>query len=97
MNGPNWVWMLGTLPGLVALIGAAIGYGRLQARLSNVERDVEKLGTLADTVTRIDERTKTTASSLEKIETGLSRVSDWIMSGALNFIRDSHHNGPPGR
>ena len=63
----------GGAAGLVALLGSAFAYGKVVQRLTNVEKEVEKLSNLGETVTRIDERTKATATSVEEIKRKLER------------------------
>lgn len=49
---------LSAIPGVLALVGAALGIGRASQRLRTLELRVNELTDLKDTVTRIDERTK---------------------------------------
>jgi hypothetical protein len=44
------------LSGLLALIGAALGYGRLQQRIEQHAQELLKLSSNADTLARLDER-----------------------------------------
>lgn len=87
MEGPDWNTIVSAGPGVLALIAAAVGYGRLQQRLTSVERDVEKLSKLSESVVRIDERTKSTENSILEIKQSVGDISRYITDGALGVIR----------
>ncbi len=55
------------MPGVLALIGAALGIGRASQRLRTLETRVNELSDLKDTVTRIDERTKQAAEAHKQL------------------------------
>lgn len=68
------VW-LSAVPGIVSLLAFFVGYGALQNRMKNVEGDMEnvqreiaELRAVATTVARIDERTKATASQVDRMD-----------------------------
>lgn len=50
--------VLSAIPGLVALAVALIGIGRASQRLRTLEKRMDEVAELKDTVSRIDERTK---------------------------------------
>lgn len=93
MNGTNIAQILFAgvaiigLPGVLALVAALVGYGKLQQRLTAVEIDVAKLSDLSNSVTRIDERTKSQASDMREIKNSVVTLTDHILSGALDLIR----------
>lgn len=81
-------------PGIIALIGAAVGYGRLMQRMSAVESDVHELKGLNETVARIDERTKAGAEDMKAVRADLSS----IVGSALEMIRSyAPRQTPPRR
>lgn len=72
---------VGGVSGIVALLGAAVGYGRLQARLNTVERDVSKLGGLSEQVGRIDERTKNTDENVKDLKESVKELTSALLAG----------------
>jgi hypothetical protein len=75
MDAGAWI-SLGSAVGVLA--SAAVGYGllhgrvkALEDRMNKVEEVVKAVGTLTETVGRIDERTKTTKEAVERIENRL--------------------------
>lgn len=88
MSISDGIAVLGSVPGILALIAWAVGYGKLQQRLTNVEEDVRKLSDLTEQVTRIDERTKHTDESIKEVKSTLNRLSGHIFDGALDAIRN---------
>jgi methyl-accepting chemotaxis protein len=91
-DGAAWVWQAFSVgPGLLALAGAAIGYGRLQQRMQTLERDVERLTKLDDKVgaivadmARVDERTKNIAEGMEDVKGALEEIRQ-VMQEARSF------------
>ena len=65
----------GGAAGLVALLGSAFGYGRIVQRLTTVEKEVEKLSSLSETVARIDERVLSVAEGIKDIKQQLETVT----------------------
>lgn len=72
---------VGGVAGLVALLGAAVGYGRLQSKITTLERDVAKLSDLGDKVSRIDERTKNTDDNVKDLKTSVQDLTNALLNG----------------
>lgn len=72
---------VGGFSGVLGLLGAAVGYGRLQQRLLTVEHDVGKLGDLTSKVSRIDERTKNTDVNVRDLKESIGDLTRALLSG----------------
>lgn len=90
-----WKAALAAVPGIIALIAWAVGYGKLQERLTNVEREVDKLSNLATEVAVVNERTKHIDDSMKKMEGTLERLSTHLLDNALDAIRHVRSFAPP--
>lgn len=88
-----WGLALGAVPGLLALLGAAVGYGRLTQRLATVETKMTKVENLANDVARIDERTLNTAKGVEAIDGKLTVVTEHLLSEARAFTVQTLRQG----
>lgn len=65
---------LAAVPGVLALVGGAMGYARLQQRMTSVEKDLSKVQDLSDKVTRIDERTLSTDRAITDVKQSVDRL-----------------------
>lgn len=86
----NWglaVGALGAIPGLLALAGSLIGFGRLTQRLQNVERDMAEMKVVTAKVGVIEERTKNTDENVKNIRDSLSTMTETLLSAAMTEIR----------
>lgn len=81
---------VGGCSGVLGLLGAAVGYGKLQQRLVTVERDVQGFRQLAEQVARIDERTRATASDVKDVKDAVSDLT-------RNLLYDRAPPGPSSR
>jgi Tfp pilus assembly protein PilN len=88
-------WLSILVPTGVALFVGAIGYGRLQSRMSAVEsengslrEDVKELQNLQSTVARIDERTKSMAQNTESQAKSLERITNHFLDEGRSFARE---------
>lgn len=87
--------LLAAVPGILALIGASIGYGRLLQRLATLERDVGKVQDLSDKVTRIDERTLNTDRQLGEIKGDIDRLVQNLIEEPARLFRAARRAGAP--
>lgn len=72
---PMTVWeLISAVPGVLALVGAAMGYARLQQRMIAVEKDVEKVGEIEKKVAAIDERTAGQEKNIDHIRDQVDRL-----------------------
>lgn len=71
--------VVGAVPGVLALLGSAVAFGRLQQRLTDVEKSVERLKDLADKVTRIDERTYHTGTDVADIRQNVKALTEALL------------------
>ena len=85
-NVQLWVGGISAIPGLVALVGAAVGHGRTMQRLATVERDVSDVRDLKSQVTRIDERTLNTDRNVTSMKDDLATVTEHLLSAGRSFI-----------
>jgi hypothetical protein len=90
-----------SLPGVVAMLGAAIGYGRLTQRINDVEKALDGAGGIKTTMTRveiqvarIEERGKAADSKLDAIDNKLDKALDRI-SNAASVATLRYHNTAP--
>lgn len=74
----------GGASGVIALLGAAVGYGRIVQRLEAVEKDVEKLGDMKSKVEVIEERTKTTNEMVREVKHSVDRLVGKMMEERNN-------------
>lgn len=81
------------VPGVIALIGAAVGHGRTMQRINAVEADVHELKGLNVTVARIDERTKAAADDMKAVREDIST----LVMGAMDMVRSFAPNQPTRR
>ena len=79
-------WAASATPGVLALIGAAVGYGRLTQRLVTVERDVRDLKTIATDVAVIGERTKNMAESTNAIQQSVNSITSYLLEEKRPFM-----------
>lgn len=83
-----WTFISG-VPGVAALIGAAVGYGKLTQRINDVEKALDGEGGLIASLhrlslqtARIDERGLANAKTLENIDKKLDRALDKMSDAA---------------
>jgi hypothetical protein len=76
----------GGLSGMIGLLGAAVGYGRLQQRLIAVERDVERVADLGEKVSRIDERTRNTDENVKDLKGALADLTSALLNGGMSHL-----------
>lgn len=88
--------LLAAVPGILALIGASIGYGRLLQRLTTVERDLTKVQDLSDKVTRIDERTLNTDRQIGEIKGDINRLVENLIEEPARLFRNGRTSRPQG-
>ncbi len=79
------VAILGAAPGLLALAGAGVGYGRLVQRLITVERDLADVKDLSDRVSRIDERTKSTNQQVTEVKESVDKLVSHLLNEPRSF------------
>ncbi len=72
---------LSILPGMVALLGAAVGYGSMRARMAQLEKDMEPVKKLAQDVARIDERTQLTQANVKDVKGSVERLVERFIDG----------------
>lgn len=77
---------VGAIPGVVALIGCAVGYGRLVQRLQTVERDLAEVKDLKEKVSAIDERTKNTQADVRDVKTDVGRLVEHMLGEQRSFM-----------
>lgn len=77
--------LIGAIPGFLALLGAAVGYGRIVQRLSRVEQDVADMKRMGETVARIDERTKGTDQNVQNLRQAVDRFVEIIVGERQAF------------
>lgn len=94
----NWgtvaVGAFGAIPGILALAGSLIGFGRMTQRLQTVERDVGEMKVVTAKVAVIEERTKNTDDNVKEVRNTLAAVTETLLSAAMTEIRSYK---PPGR
>lgn len=81
----SWV---AAIPGVIALLGGAVGVGALHQRVRNVEKAVEDLPGMRENLARIDERTKSTADTVKSMDGKIDEV-------IANMLADAR--GTPAR
>jgi hypothetical protein len=88
-------WLSVLVPSGLALFLGAIGYGRLQSRMTAVEKsneslceDVKELQDLNATVARIDERTKSMVTNTENQAKSLERITNHFLDEGRSFARE---------
>lgn len=101
---PSWLGeAFGAIPGVVALIGASVGYGRLQTRVSAVEHALDgeggvkakidsldqRLGAVSGTMQRLDERTAFTQATVSKMDGKMDTILSSVVN-ALSHLTRSH-------
>lgn len=84
----DFSWVLAWIPGVLALIAASVGYGRLVQRIATMERDVAEVKKLSDRVTAIDERTKNMKEDVADVKDAVGKLVD-------RFIDEGRHFAPP--
>lgn len=80
---------VGGISGIIGLLGAAVGYGRLQQRLITVENDVNTVKGLAGQVARIDERTIITDRNVTDVKESVGKVQDSVTDLTRILIEDA--------
>lgn len=68
------------VPGVLALVGASVGYGAMRNQVKNLKIDVDKLDDLAPKVSRIDERTLNTDSAVREMKGQVDRLVDHMLN-----------------
>lgn len=68
MSEPHTFFDYIGLSGVIALVGAALGYGRLQQRIDQHASLLEKLDTTQSTLVRLDERLKHVRDDITEIK-----------------------------
>ena len=68
MSEPHTFFDYIGLSGVLALVGAALGYGRLQQRIDQHASLLEKLDTTQSTLVRLDERLKHVKDDITEIK-----------------------------
>lgn len=68
MSEPHTFFDYIGLSGVIALVGAALGYGRLQQRIDQHASLLEKLDTTQSTLVRLDERLKHVKDDITEIK-----------------------------
>lgn len=82
--------VLEIVPGLIALIGVAVGFGQLKQRLIAVEKDVARVGDLSDKVSRIDERTISTDKKVGEMQGGIDRLVQHLLDEPVRAFNREH-------
>ena len=63
-------------PGVLALLATAVGYGALRQRVRGMERSIETVEALRETLGRLDELTKSVDAKIDKV----SGQVGWLVS-----------------
>lgn len=74
---------LAAIPGIVAVLGGAVGLGMMHQRIRGVEENVKDISTLRENLGRIDERTKSSGEKLDAVD----RKMDTVIGNMLNDAR----------
>lgn len=82
---------LAAVPGVIALLGGAVGYGRLLERLRAVERDVADVNDIKTKVAAIDARTTSTENNINSIKGSVDKIYEYLLGEARTFAQ------PPDR
>jgi hypothetical protein len=89
MDWTKIVMTLTAAPGVIALVGAAIGYGQLKQRLVEVEKDTAKIADYGEQLARIDERTRNTDSAVRDMRGDVARLVETLVTDpAVRFRQD---------
>lgn len=72
---------LTAIPGVIALLGGAVGVGAIHQRVRNLEDDIKDMSALKGDVARIDERTKSAADKLESVDRKIDTVIATMLDG----------------
>ncbi len=67
-------WIV-AVPGLLALLGVAVGYGTLRQKVKTLEDQMQHLSLLSESVVRIDERTQHSAQGLIDVKQSINGVA----------------------
>ncbi len=78
---------IGAVPGLLALAGSLVGFGRLTQRLIRVEKDVDEMKAAVAQIGAMDERTKNTAEDVKEIRSGLGGLTQTLLDRTFEELR----------
>lgn len=97
----TWVEIIGAGSGVVGLIGAAAAFwrtgvraGRIEQRLTDVEKDVADMKGMGETLARVDERTKGTQVEMTGLRAAVDRFVEVVLQERRSFSGDA---APPPR
>ncbi len=90
----GWEIAVGAGPGVLALAGSLIGFGRLTQRLKAVEDDVHEMKAVVAQVGVIEERTKNTAEDVKEIRSGMSSLTQTLLDRTFEELRSFRPTGP---
>lgn len=62
------------VPGVLALVGAAVGYGRSMQKIKTIEVETRPIVRITQQIARIDERTKGTAEQVKDVKAQVDRI-----------------------
>lgn len=69
------VWrILELMPGVMGLLGAAVGYGSMNQKVRNLEEKIKPISEFSDQIGRIDERTKSTDRKVDGVKDQVDRI-----------------------
>lgn len=77
-------WIV-AVPGLLALLGVAVGYGTLRQKVKTLEDQMQHLSLLSESVVRIDERTQHSAQGLIEVKDSVQAIGN-KMDGFLQVL-----------
>lgn len=71
-----WTWKdaLEMIPGVGALLGAAVGYGKLKQEVADLRAEVSGLGNQGERIARIEATTGSMGAQVNRIEGKLDRL-----------------------
>lgn len=80
---PTWLALISALPGVLGLIGAAVGYGIMLQRVTQLERDMSKLepviANAASVGAVIEERTRAQGEALQRVEAKMEVINGDVL------------------
>lgn len=78
---------IGAIPGLIALAGSLIGFGKLTQRLKHVEQEVDEMKGVVAKVSVIEERTRNTDDNVKAIRGSMGSLTETLLQKAFDEIR----------
>lgn len=85
MTGVELPIAIGSIPGILALAGGLVGYGRAMQRLTRVEQDVKDLKDVGKEVAVIGERTKNTDDNVRAMRDDVGRITGHLLDEKRTF------------